>query len=375
MSTLFEPIKIGPLTIKNRFMMAPMENGLANNGGWVNEQLIDFFTERAANDVGIIMTGSIAVSPEGRGLPTQLALYDPDYLPGLKRLVEAVHHQGARIGAQLYHAGRQATAAITGIQPVAPSPLPCALLGNDPRSMEPADFTRIRDDFVTCAKRAVEVGFDLIELHLAHGYLLHSFLSPHSNHRTDRYGGSLENRLQFPIEVVKAVLETCGNSVAVTARVSCEEFLEDGLKFAEGKTVCERLQHAGIQALSITAGSYDSVEYIIQPMSIKQGFLVPYARTLKRIVSIPVIVAARLNNANLVHDIIENGDADMVAIGRGLIADEQFVLKMREYRYDDIRHCIACNQGCIDRVLLGQGINCLVNARDGRYSTRLRKDS
>ncbi|MBM7869868.1 2,4-dienoyl-CoA reductase-like NADH-dependent reductase (Old Yellow Enzyme family)/thioredoxin reductase [Clostridium pascui] len=365
MSKLFTPIKIGNLELKNRFMLAPMENGLADLGGEVNQRIIDFFVERAKNEVAIIISGSVGISPEGRGLPTQLSIYDDKFIPGLKRMTDAVHEAGAKIGAQIYHAGRQASEAVTGIQPIAPSAIPCAILGNNPREMTKEDIIEIKEKFKKAAERSIEAGFDLIEVHFAHGYLLHSFLSPHSNKRDDEYGGSLENRMRFPMEVLKEIVEVSKGEVPVIIRISADEYLEDGLKFEEVKTICKKAVNAGIDAISLTAGSYDAVEYTIQPMFINQGFLIPFGEQLKKEVNVPVIVAGRLNSAELIESIVEEDKADMVAIGRGLIADEELVVKMKNKDYEDIRYCVACNQGCIDKVFLGQGINCLVNARAG----------
>ncbi|WP_040210977.1 FAD-dependent oxidoreductase [Clostridium polynesiense] len=365
MSKVFSSLALGNLKSKNRFMMAPMENGLAEVGGEVSQRLIDFFAERARNEVSIIITGSIGISPEGRGLPTQLSIYDDKFVPGLKRLTDAIHNEGGKIGAQLYHAGRQASEAVTGIQPIAPTAMPCAILGNNPREMTSEDFADIKEKFKKGAERSIEAGFDLVEVHFAHGYLLHSFLSPHSNKRTDEYGGSLENRMRFPMEVLKEVIEVCRGKVPVTIRISADEYLEDGLKFNEVKYICRKAVEQGVEAISLTAGSYDAVEYTIQPMFVKQGFLIPFGKELKEEVDVPIIMAGRLNSAQLIDNIIEEGYADMVAIGRGLIADENLIVKMRDKRYDEIRYCVACNQGCIDKVLVGQSVNCLVNARAG----------
>lgn len=370
MKKLFSPLNIGPITIKNRFMMAPMENGLAAEGGVVNDRIIKFFEERAKNEVGIIITGSVGVSPEGRGLPTQLSVYEDRFIPGLKKLTDAIHNAGSLAGAQIYHAGRQASEAITGIQPVAPSAIPCEIVSNDPREMTKEEIVEMKDKFIQAARRSVEAGFDMIEVHFAHGYLLHSFLSPHSNKRDDEFGGSLENRMRFPIQTLKEIVEVCENKAAVTIRISADEYLEDGLKFDEVITICQEAVKVGAQAISLSAGSYDAVEYTIQPMFIKQGFLVPFSKKLKEIVDVPVIVAARLNDADLMENIIENDDADMLAIGRGLIADEELVVKMKEEKIDDIRYCVACNQGCIDNVFQGKGVTCLVNARAGYEAER-----
>lgn len=316
------------------------------------------------------MSGSIAVTPEGRGLPTQLCSYDEELIPGMKILVDEIHKVGSLVGAQLYHAGRQATKDVTGLQPVAPSAMPCPILSNDPREMEPEDFKRILDAFILGTRRCLEIGFDMIELHFAHGYLLHSFLSPHSNKRNDEYGGSFENRIRYPMQVLDEIIKEVDGKVPVIIRMSIEEFLEDGLHFEEAKQICMIAQDHGIDGVSISAASYDSVEYIIQPMFIPQGFLIEYAHEMKKALSVPVIVAGRLNSAELIEEIIETGKADMVAIGRGLIADEELVSKIRDEDYASIRYCIACNQGCIDKVFVGEGAQCLVNPRAGHELTR-----
>jgi 2,4-dienoyl-CoA reductase-like NADH-dependent reductase (Old Yellow Enzyme family) len=259
-------------------MMAPMENGLAEFGGEVSQKLIDFFVERAKNEVSIIITGSVAVTPEGRGLPTQLTVYDDKFVPGLNRLTDAVHNAGGKIGAQVYHAGRQATAAVTGIQPVAPSAIPCQILGNDPRAMTIDDIDDMVVKFREGTERCIAAGFDLIEVHFAHGYLLHSFLSPHTNKRSDEYGGSLQNRMKFPVRVLKEILDVCEDKVPVTIRISADEYVEDGLKFDEVKIICKEVEKMGVNAISLTAGCYDAVEYTIQPMFVEQGFLVPFSR-------------------------------------------------------------------------------------------------
>lgn len=363
MQALFTPVSISGLTLKNRVMMAPMENGMAHAGGMVSDRLMEFFAERARRGVALIMTGSVAVSPEGAGLPAQIGIYDDTFLPGLKRLCERIHAEGGRIGAQLYHAGRQASEKVTGLCPVAPSALPCPLLDNHPRALEASELPLLVHKFAEGARRAVEAGFDLLEVHFAHGYLLASFLSPHSNRRTDEYGGSLERRCRFPLAVLREVVRVAAGRVPVTIRISVSEFLEDGLTFEEVKKICLMAQEEGAQAVSVTAGCYESIHTSIQPMFVPRGFLIPYAEELKTLLSVPVIVAGRLNDAALLESCVAEGRADMVAIGRGLIADPGMVEKMRDGRGEDIRYCVACNQGCCDALFRGESVGCMLNAR------------
>lgn len=371
MPDVFSPVKIGGVQLKNRIMMAPMETGLAEEGGFIGDRLITYFVERAKNEVAVVVTGSVACSPEGRGLPRQLSCYDDSFLPGLERLAGAVHKAGSKIAGQIYHAGRQATRAITGLEPLAPSAIPCPVMNDMPREMTEGDMEIMIEKFGRGAARLMKAGFDMVEVHLAHGYLLFGFLSPFSNKRNDGYGGSLANRLRFPLQVIRRIREEVGSSMAVTARLSVDEFVEGGLTFAEAGEICRAIAGEGVQAISISAGSYISVATIIQPMSFPRGFLVNYAEQVKKMVDVPVIVAGRINSPDILNEIISLKKADMVALGRALVCDPGFAVKMKEGRAEDIRPCVACNQGCIDRVLTGGGINCLQNARAGMESERL----
>jgi len=371
MTKLFDGIKIGNLELKNRVMMAPMENGMAALGtGEVTERIIKFFEKRAENNVALIMPGSIGVSPEGRGLPTQLSMYDESHVAGHKRLVDALHAKGTLVGAQIYHAGRQASEGITGLTPLAPSAMPCAILSNHPEEITVAQMEEIKEKFVKSARWCVEAGYDLVEVHFAHGYLLHSFMSTHSNFRTDEFGGSFENRIKYPMDVLKAVIAEVGKEVPVQIRVSVDEYVEDGMKFDEVKEVCKLSVEAGVSSVSLSAGCYDAVDYAIQPMYIPQGFIVPFAEELKKEINVPVIVAARLNSACLIKDIVDSNKADIVAVGRGLIADAEIITKIKNNDEANIRYCVACNQGCIDRVLGGMHAHCLVNPVAGEEETR-----
>ncbi len=283
MEKIFSPIRIGDLELKNRVIMAPMENGMAELGtGEVTDRIIAFFIERADNGVAMIMPGSIGISPEGRGLPTQLSLYDESHIKGHKRLVDTLHEYGTKVGAQLYHAGRQASEAITGLDPLAPTAIPCAILGNHPKEITKEQMEEIKDKFVKAARWSIDAGYDLIEVHFAHGYLLHSFMSPHTNKRDDEYGGSFENRVKYPMEVLKAVIDEVNGEVPVQIRVSVDEYVDDGMHFDEVKEVCKLAEEAGVDSISLSAGCYDAVDYAIQPMYIPQGFIVPFAEKLKK---------------------------------------------------------------------------------------------
>ncbi len=366
MADLFSEIQIGNLTLKNRVAFAPIENGYANAGGIITERLIRFFEKCAENECGLVFTGSVAVDFDGKGVPSQLEIFDETRLPGLRELVERLHKKGCKAATQLYHAGRQ-IGHDNLFTPIAPSPVNCKLFENlaPPKEMDKADLERIREKFRISTKRALDMGFDLIEIHFAHGYLLHSFLSPYSNQRTDEYGGSPENRMRYPLEILKTVIEEVNGKVPVGVRLSVEEYLEGGLGFEEAIDICKAVQAAGADVLSVSAGSYDSMEYMIQPMHVSAGFLRGYARKLKEILSIPVMVAGRLNTAELIRDVIEKDDADIVAVGRGFIADPEIIRKIKENRDEEIRCCTGCNQGCLGRIFICKDVKCIFNPQTG----------
>lgn len=366
MADLFSEIQIGNLTLKNRVAFAPIENGYANAGGMITERLIRFFEKCAQNECGLVFTGSVAVDFDGKGVPSQLEIFDETRLPGLRELVERLHKKGCKAATQLYHAGRQ-IGHDNLFTPIAPSPVNCKLFENlaPPKEMDKADLERIREKFRISTKRALDMGFDLIEIHFAHGYLLHSFLSPYSNQRMDEYGGSPENRMRYPLEILKTVIEEVNGKVPVGVRLSVEEYLEGGLGFEEAIDICKAVQAAGADVLSVSAGSYDSMEYMIQPMHVPAGFLRGYARKLKEILSIPVMVAGRLNTAELIRDVIEKDDADIVAVGRGFIADPEIIRKIKENRDEEIRCCTGCNQGCLGRIFICKDVKCIFNPQTG----------
>lgn len=371
MADLFSEVRIGQLTLKNRVAFAPIENGYAEAGGLITQRLIRFYEKCAENECGLIFTGSVAVDFDGKGVPSQLEIFDESRLPGLKELVDRLHKKDCKAAIQLYHAGRQ-IGHDDIFTPIAPSPVNCRLFEHlaPPREMDQGDMERLREKFRIAARRALEMGFDMIELHFSHGYLLHSFLSPYSNRRTDEYGGSLENRMRFPMEILQIMIEEAQGKAPVGIRLSVEEYLEGGLGFEEAVQICKAAEAAGAEAVSVSAGSYDSMEYMIQPMHIPAGFLREYARKLKEILSVPVIVAGRLNTAELIRDVVEKEDADLAAVGRGFFADPEIIRKIKEHRDNEIRCCTGCNQGCLGRIFVCKDVRCMFNPQTGFEGVR-----
>jgi 2,4-dienoyl-CoA reductase-like NADH-dependent reductase (Old Yellow Enzyme family)/thioredoxin reductase len=364
---VFSAGRIGGVTLKNRILMAPMEKNLALPTGAVTQRYVDYCKARAAGGAALILLESMYVHPAGKNHRYQLGLHDDELVPGYLRLVEACHRHGALVGAELQFAGRETSSAVTGTQPVAPSAVPCtALTGGDvPRPLSIQEIRKLIVAFAAAARRAVAAGFDVIEIHGAHGYLVGQFLSPYANRRDDEYGGDFERRLRFPLEVIAAVREAVGPAVPLLYRLSADEHVDGGLTLAEVCRIAPRLEAAGIDLIDVSAGIYESAPWIVQPMEMVQGCLAPLAREIRRCVGIPVSVAGRITDAGVAEHILDSGDADFVTLGRALHADPEMPRKSAEGREDEICSCVGCLK-CSD--LLGQNepVLCLANTQTGR---------
>jgi 2,4-dienoyl-CoA reductase-like NADH-dependent reductase (Old Yellow Enzyme family) len=371
---LFSPGRIGALTLPNRILMAPMEKNLAHPTGAITQRYIDYCEARAAGGAALILLESMYVDPAGKNHRYQLGIHDDALVPGYRRLAAACHRHGALVGAELQFAGRETSSSVTGTEPVAPSPVPCAVLagGEVPRPLAVEEIPAIVRAFAEAAGRAVAAGFDVVEIHGAHGYLVGQFLSPYANRRDDAYGGDFERRLRFPLEVIAAVRAAVGERVPLLYRLSADEHVEGGLTLADTCRIAPRLAAAGVDLLDVSAGIYESAVWIVQPMEMAQGCLAPAARAIRRHVGIPVSVAGRISDAHVAERILADGDADFVTLGRALHADPEMPRKSREGREHEICYCVACLK-CSD--LLGQNepVLCLANtetARERQYAIR-----
>lgn len=364
---LFEPWPIGNLRIRNRIISAPMERNYANKDGSVSQRYIDNLSAKAKGGAGLIFVESTFVDPRGKGREYQLGCHDDRLIPGLKRLADAVHRHGAMIALELQFSGRQTSGKVTGMQPIAPSPVPCGVSGGDiPREMTIAEIRGMVDTFAEAADRSKRAGFDMVELHGAHGYLLGQFFSGYSNKRTDEYGGSLENRMRFPLEVVKAVKAAVGLDFPVAYRLSGDEYIEGGVTLDEVVPFARKLEEAGVALIDVSAGLYETSFIISQPMDVPLGCNVHLAEEIKRAVGVPVTVAGRINDPAFAEEILREGKADFVSFARALHADPEFPRKAREGRLGDICMCVACMQGCIDILGTGNPLFCAVNSAVGK---------
>lgn len=366
---LFEEGYIGNMRIRNRTVMPPMGTNLASETGAVTPAMVHYYRERAKGGVGLIITEINSVdSPQGYAIANQLSIHDNSYIAGHNELVEAVKEHGAKIITQLHHAGRQTTEENTfGLQPVAPSAIPDPYTNVVPRELTISEIEEIIEKFVKAAIRAQNAGYDGVEIHGAHGYLVGQFMSPFSNKRNDLYGGDLDGRMRFPLEIVKGIKEATKGSFPVLFRFSADEFVEDGNHLDEAKQIARMLQDAGVDALDVSSGVYASMPTILEPMSYPEGWRVYLAENIKKEVQIPVITVGVIRSPKTAEGILAAGRADFVALGRTLIADPEWPLKAMEGRVEDIRKCITCNIWCIgERVFKNLHVRCTVNPVAGR---------
>lgn len=353
---------------KNRVVMAPMVRNYADAEGRAMPRYVAHVERIARGGVGTIILEASFVSLEGRGFANELGLHDDTVVPGLRKIVAAAHRHGAKIGIQLYHAGRQTSLKTTGMKPIAPSSLPDPTVNEIPDTMNQLRIRAVAEAFGRAAMRARSAGCDFVEIHGAHGYLITQFLSPFSNRRTDRYGGSLENRTRFLFDVYGLVREAVGNEFPIIVRLSGDEMVDGGLEIGETMKIARMLEQTGAAAIHVSAGNYASYAKgrMIPPMAVQDGVLVSLAAKVKKAVSIPVITVAKIRTPQLAEKILRDGDADFIAIGRPLLADPDWVNKAHDGRAADIMPCIACNQGCISRLFAQKDVWCTVNPETGR---------
>ncbi len=364
---IFTPGRIGRLTAKNRLVMAPMVRNYADGDGHVTPRHIAHLERIARGGVGTIIVEASFVRQDGKSFRHQLGIHRDEMIAGLSALAETGRKHGALMGIQLFHGGRQASAGVSGSQPHAPSALPDPVVNELPHEMTPAEIADVVGAFGEAARRAQKAGFDFVELHGAHGYLIAEFLSPFSNRRKDDYGGSPEKRRRFLEEVYGAVRAAVGADFPITVRLSAEELMASGLTLEETVGTARRLEQLGAAALHISNGNNATYALgtMIPPMAVADGVLLPFAEYVKKAVRIPVIAVGKIRQAAMAEEALRKGQADFIALGRSLLADPDWPVKVASGREAEVCHCIACNQGCISRLSAQEDVWCTVNPEAG----------
>jgi len=361
---LFSTIRIGSMASKNRLLMPAMSvNFGVDEKGHVTDQLTAYFVSRASGGVGMMLVGGGAVHPTGLDLPHLPALWDDDCIPALRKMTETVRPYGAKFGMQLMHGGRQAY----HDNKVAPSPLPSlAVYKGIPKELTIPGIHEQVEAFGNSARRCKEAGFDFVEIHAAHGYLIGQFLSNNSNIRKDEYGGSFENRIRFLRELFRDAKDKTGDDFPVGVRINGNDYIKDGWALEEAIKLAAILEKEGADYLHVSAGVYGSTELTIPSMYVRHGCFVHLAEAVKKKVSIPVVTVGRIKSPELADQIIKEKKADVVAIGRPFWADPEFANKAASGDLSGIRPCIGCCLGCIHSVLALEPGTCVVNPEVGR---------
>jgi 2,4-dienoyl-CoA reductase-like NADH-dependent reductase (Old Yellow Enzyme family)/thioredoxin reductase len=360
---LFEPLTIRQQRIPNRIAMCAMNDNLAFPDGYPTEVEIDYYTARAAGGVGMMITGNAYIDEHASKISAnQLGCQDDRLVPALARLVESVHAHGTVLILQLAHAGPQTLPETIGFrQMVAPS---AGIHAGTSRALTMVEITAIVDGFVAAAGRAARAGFDGVEIHCGHGYLLSSFLSPNVNHRNDAYGGSLENRARIIREILERTRSVVHPAFIIGAKLNSTDLVDGGFTFDEGVAFAQMLANQGIDYLGVSRGVAESSDQMIAPLYYERLQNIAAARDIRRAVDIPVIAMGAILDPGDANAILERGDADMVAIGRGLIADPEWPAKARRGAVEDIRPCIRCNE-CVALVDENRELRCAVNPHVG----------
>jgi len=362
LTNLFQPFEFSGIELKNRLVMLSMDTGYGDDG-YASKRDREYLVARVRGGAGLIITGMLMPGSTGAPLPGRISIHADRFIPGLKEDADAVHAAGAKIAPQIGLQYYWARADGEKIEEVAPSEV-ATRKNSRPRALTVDEIHQIVDEYAEGVRRARDAGFDAVELHCGIGYLISRFLSSATNKRTDEYGGSFENRMRFLLEIIASAKKKAGSDFPIICRFSADEFMEGGNKLDDGKKIAVMMEGAGVSCINVAAGWHECRTPLIY-MSVPRGNFVYLAEEIKKVVKIPVIAGYRINNPILADSIIAQGKADLVGMGRALLADPELPNKAMQERFDDIRPCIACNY-CLDRVMLGASVACAVNPRMGR---------
>jgi len=368
LKTLFSPMKIGTCEIPNRTVVPAMVANMCPDNGLASEQYIRYHEEKAKGGWGLIITEDYRINPNAGGYPHIAGLWSEEQIPSHKKLTDTIHQYESKIFCQIYHAGRQATHFVNGgVQPMSCSPIPDPWNKEIPRELTAEEIRQLVKDFANTAGNAKKAGFDGIEIHAAHGYLIHEFLSSNCNHRLDEYGGSYLNRTRFLREIVAACREAVGPDFPIMVRISAEENSEGGRKFHETRQILKDLESWGVDAIHLSNGMYGVVASlgIVASHFQHHGWNQDFAEEAKRFLKIPVVTVGRISEPRMAEDILVEGKADFIAMGRESLTDPHWPEKAKAGRYNDIRHCVGCLQGCTASTYQGVPLYCMVNPELG----------
>ena len=370
---MFEPIQIGPITVKNRFVVPPMGNNFADTDGNLSEQSAAYYGARAKGGFGLITIEATVVHQGAKGGPRKPCLYDDSTIPSFKKVIDACHAEGAKVSVQLQNAGPEGNAKNAGAPITAATSIPSEYGKDTPRELSTEEIYEMIRGYGKAAERAMQAGADAVEIHMAHGYLISSFLSPRTNKRIDEFGGSFENRLRFSRLIIEEIKKTTMGKIAVLARINSSDEVPGGLDVHDNAAIAAYLESCGLDALHVSRAVHIKDEYMWAPTVVHGGFSASLVEEIKRAVSIPVITVGRYTEPQFAELMVKQNRCDLVAFGRQSLADPAMPKKAAEERLEDMIPCIACLQGCVANMYAGQPICCLANPFLGHEAEGIQK--
>lgn len=361
LTKVFEPGKIGSLEIKNRLVVSAMSSHLGNDDGTPNEAVNAYLVAKVKGGWGLVFTEDLGVTQDAGSDPVVGSLWNDNQIPAWTETVRQVHEAGGLMGAQIYHAGRERKLAAYDTYPVAPSALKEPTMGYVPRELTVEEIHDLVKAFGEAAGRAKKCGFDCVEIHGAHGYLINQFMSTFSNKRTDEYGGTLINRMRFALEIVEACREAVGPDYPILFRFNTSDYVDGGIELAEATVMAKMLEEAGVDAIHCSQGMFVSKQTIIAPGFVPVMSFAENAAAIKAAVNIPVLAVGRYNDIYMSEAMLRDGKADFIVMARASLADPELPNKAKAGKVEEIIHCIGCNQGCTGEAAISGKVNCLAN--------------
>jgi 2,4-dienoyl-CoA reductase-like NADH-dependent reductase (Old Yellow Enzyme family)/thioredoxin reductase len=364
---LFTPLNHDKITLKNRIMQMAMLTRFCDDKGHMTDRYIDFMAARAKGGTALLTSEATYLTADSRYRPNQMAVYDDSYIPGMKKLVDAVHQFDCKITLQVMHAGtRLSESYLPGSKPVGPSAVPHIPTGIVPHELTEKEIEVLVDAFGKAAERGLRADFDGVEIHGSHAYLITQFCSPFYNKRNDKYGGTPQRRARFAVEIARRIRDYCGPDYPIFYRLQADDFVAGGIQVEEAKIHAQMLEEAGIDFLNVTGGNREGIDMQIQPSIYPRGCLLHLTRAIRPIVNIPIVAVGRIVDPFQAEAILDEGIADIIGMARAHLADPEFANKAAEGRYEDINQCIGCMLGCIDKDLKRRvAVTCAVNPACG----------
>ena len=365
--TMFSPIRIGTVTVPNRFVVPPMGNNFANTDGSLSDRSLAYYQARAKGGFGLITIESTVVYQEAKGGPRKPCLFSDDSVESFRRVADACHAYGAKVSIQLQHAGPEGNSALTGYPLKAASAVPAAQGREVPEAVSKEELYRIIECYGDAARRAQQAGIDMVEVHCAHGYLVSTFISQRTNHRTDEFGGCFENRMRLPRLIIENIRRKTGGNLPILCRINASDEVEGGQTVQDAAAVAAYLeQECGVDAIHVTRAVHLHDEFMWAPGITHGGFNADLVSEIKRAVSVPIIAVGRFTEPQYAELLVKQGRADLIAFGRQSIADPEMPNKARTGRLEELSPCIGCLLGCVPNMFAGKPITCAVNPCVGR---------